>query len=332
MVSALRAPAPLAALLEDPSVTDVLVNGPDAVWVDGAGGLRRMALHLGDAAAVRALAQQLAAQAGRRLDDASPTVDAHLPGGVRMHAVVPPVAPAGPLISFRVFRREGLSLRELQAAGTVDAAGADLLRALVAARVNFLVSGATGAGKTTLLSALISLAPPVERLVVIEEAQEIITTHPHCVRLEARGANAEGRGLVTLTDLVRESLRMRPDRIVLGECRGPEVREVLTALNTGHEGSAATIHANSSQDVPARLAALGSLAGMDGRTVAVQAAAALGAAVHLARGRDGVRRVRSLAAFELAGSDLAAAPAVVFEPGGSRTGPGWEALSRRLGL
>ncbi|MDR2347887.1 MAG: TadA family conjugal transfer-associated ATPase [Bifidobacteriaceae bacterium] len=329
-MSRLQAPSALVALLEDPTVTDVLINGPDAVWVDGGAGMRRLALRLGDAAEVRALAQRLAAQAGRRLDDASPTVDAHLPGGVRMHAVVPPVAPLGPLISFRVFRREGLTLEELQARGAVDADGAALLSSLVAARVNFLISGATGVGKTTLLSALVSLAPPVERIVVIEEAQEIITAHPHCVRLEARGANAEGRGLVTLTDLVRESLRMRPDRIVLGECRGPEVREVLTALNTGHEGSAATIHANSSRDVPARLAALGSLAGMDGRTVAAQAAAAIDAVVHLVRGPDGARRVRTVAALRLAGTELVAAPAWSFGGADAGPGPAWGALSKSL--
>ncbi|MDR3360637.1 MAG: Flp pilus assembly complex ATPase component TadA, partial [Bifidobacteriaceae bacterium] len=178
MVSQLQAPPGLAALLADPEVTDVLVNGPDAVWVDGAAGMRRLALHLGDAAAIRRLAQRLAAQGGRRLDDASPTVDAHLPGGVRMHAVVPPVAPGGPLISFRIFQRSGMSLADLEAAGAVDRTGAELLTALVAARVNFLISGATGAGKTTFLSALISLVAPTERLVVIEEAQEIITAHP----------------------------------------------------------------------------------------------------------------------------------------------------------
>ncbi|MDR2380381.1 MAG: TadA family conjugal transfer-associated ATPase [Bifidobacteriaceae bacterium] len=329
-MSVLQVPVALSALLEDPQVTDVLVNGPDAVWVDGAGGMRRLALHLGDAAAVRALAQRLAAQAGRRLDDASPMVDAHLPGGIRMHAVVPPVAPGGPLISFRVFRREGMTLADLEAGGTVDSWGAQLLAGLVAARVNFVVSGATGAGKTTLLSALISLVGHDQRLVIIEEAQEIIASHPHCVRLEARGANAEGRGLVTLTDLVRESLRMRPDRIVLGECRGPEVREVLTALNTGHEGSAATIHANSCEDVPARLAALGSLAGLDQRTVAVQAAAALGAVVHLGRGPDGIRRVQAIAALQLAGSELSAVPAWSLGPGGAGPGPGWAALAQRL--
>ncbi|MDR1189333.1 MAG: TadA family conjugal transfer-associated ATPase, partial [Bifidobacteriaceae bacterium] len=286
----LAAPSALTALLEDPGVTDVLVNGPDSVWVDGVSGLRRAAVHLGDAAAVRSLAVRLAAQGGRRLDDAAPTVDVHLPGGVRMHAVVPPVAPGGPLISFRVFRRQALTLDDLAAHGTISAAGVAVLRSLVEARVNLIVSGATGAGKTTLLAALVSLVSSAERIVVIEEAQEIMTSHPHCVRLEARNANAEGTGLVTLTDLVRESLRMRPDRIVLGECRGPEVREVLTALNTGHEGSAATIHANSCRDVPARLAALGSLAGMDGRMVAVQAAAALAGVIHLARRPGGARR------------------------------------------
>ncbi|MDR2348241.1 MAG: TadA family conjugal transfer-associated ATPase [Bifidobacteriaceae bacterium] len=329
-MSVLAAPAALAGLLEQPGVTDVLVNGPEAVWVDGVGGLRRVAVHLGDATAVRSLAVRLAAQGGRRLDDAAPMVDVHLPGGVRMHAVVGPIAPGGPLISFRVFRRQALTLDDLAACGTVGPEGAEVLRALVGARVNLMVSGATGAGKTTLLSALVSLASPGERIVVIEEAQEIVTAHPHCVRLEARDANAEGSGLVTLTELVRESLRMRPDRIVLGECRGPEVREVLTALNTGHDGSAATIHANSCRDVPARLVALGSLAGLDGRTVAVQAAAALGAVVHLARDGAGARRVTELAAFELAGGELAARPALSFNPDGLVEGPGWARLGKRL--
>ncbi|MDR2374394.1 MAG: TadA family conjugal transfer-associated ATPase [Bifidobacteriaceae bacterium] len=326
----LAAPAALSALLTAPGVTDVLINGTEAVWVDGAGGLRRVAVHLGDQAAVRSLAVRLAAQGGRRLDDAVPTVDVHLPGSIRMHAVVPPVAPAGPLISFRIFRRQALTLADLTAHGTVSAAGAEALRALVGARVNLMVSGATGAGKTTLLAALVSLAAPTERVVVIEEAQEIVTSHPHCVRLEARNANAEGSGSVTLTDLVRESLRMRPDRIVLGECRGEEVREVLTALNTGHDGSAATIHANSCGDVPARLVALGSLAGLDGRTVAVQAAAALGAVVHLARAADGVRRVTELAAFELAGGELLARPALSFQGERLVEGEAWPALARRL--
>lgn len=326
----LAAPAALTALLSDPGVTDVLVNGPQSVWVDGVGGLRRAAVHLGDQAAVRSLAVRLAAQGGRRLDDAAPMVDVHLPGGVRMHAVVPPVAPGGPLISFRVFRRQALTLEDLAAQGTFCADGAAALRALVDGHVNLMVSGATGAGKTTLLAALVSLASPAERIVVIEEAQEIITGHPHCVRLEARNANAEGTGLVSLTDLVRESLRMRPDRIVLGECRGPEVREVLTALNTGHDGSAATIHANSCRDVPARLVALGSLAGLDGRTVAVQAAAALGAVVHLARRPDGRRVVAELAAFELVEGELVARTALLFGPSGLSRGPGWAALERRL--
>ncbi|MDR1442142.1 MAG: TadA family conjugal transfer-associated ATPase [Bifidobacteriaceae bacterium] len=330
MVTELLAPAALTALLEDPGVTDVLVNGPDAVWIDGAGGLRRVAVHLGDGAAVRSLAVRLAAQGGRRLDDSSPMVDVHLPGGVRMHAVVPPVAPGGPLISFRIFRRQALALDEMAAQGTVSAAGAAVLRALVEARTNLMVSGATGAGKTTLLSALVSLVSPVERIVVIEEAQEIITSHPHCVRLEARNSNAEGTGSVTLTDLVHESLRMRPDRIILGECRGREVREVLTALNTGHEGSAATIHANSCRDVPARLVALGSLAAMDGRTVAVQAAAALAGVIHLERAQGGPRRVAELAAFELIEGDLVARTALTFRPDGLTEGPGWPALERRL--
>jgi pilus assembly protein CpaF len=330
MVTGLAAPAALIALLTDPGVTDVLVNGPDAVWTDGVGGLRRVAVHLGDAVAVRSLAVRLAAQGGRRLDDSAPMVDVHLPGGVRMHAVVPPIAPGGPLISFRVFRRRALTLSDLVDQGTVSAGGAAVLRSLVAARINLMVSGATGAGKTTLLAALVSLASPAERIVVIEEAQEIVTSHPHCVRLEARNPNAEGAGLVSLADLVRQSLRMRPDRIVLGECRGAEVREVLTALNTGHNGSAATIHANSCRDVPARLVALGSLAGLDGPTVAVQAAAGLGAVVHLARVADGRRAVAELAAFELLGSALVTKTALALGESGLVEGPGWAILAKRL--
>jgi pilus assembly protein CpaF len=228
MVRELVGPAPLVALLRDPSITDVLVNGPHAVWVDGAAGLKRVALHLGDAAQIRALASRLAAQGGQRLDDAAPAADVHLPGGVRMHAVLPPVAPDGPLISLRVLRREAFTLADLVGRGTMPPDCANLIKALMAGRVNFLISGATGAGKTTLLSAILGLAGADERIVVIEEAAEISTQHPHWVRLEARGANAEGRGAFTLTELVRQSLRMRPDRIVVGECRGAEVRELLT--------------------------------------------------------------------------------------------------------
>lgn len=326
-MSALAAPAALVQLLDQPGVSDVLVNGPGVVWVDGSNGLRRVALHLGDAAQLRGLATRLAAQGGQRLDDSCPAVDVHLPGGLRLHAVLPPVAPDGPLLSFRVLRRRAFDLDQLVACGTIPAAAAPLVTDLIQGRINFLVSGATGAGKTTLLAALLGMVGPAERIVLIEEASEIATSHPHCVRLEAKAANAEGRGAFTLTDLVRQALRMRPDRIVVGECRGAEVRELLTALNTGHQGSCGTIHANSPADVPARLAALGSLAGMDQITVATQAAAALTAVLHVARQpHSSNRRLTEVAALHLDGSGLVAVPALRLTTSAVARGPGWDCL------
>ncbi|MCL2788631.1 MAG: TadA family conjugal transfer-associated ATPase [Micrococcales bacterium] len=319
----------LLALLADPEITDVLVNGPSGVWADGPQGLRKVAISLGGAPAIRALACQLASLGGQRLDDASPAADVRLPGGVRMHAILAPIARGGPFISLRSLRRDAFSLDELVECGTIPPPWAGLVESLVRARVNFLISGATGAGKTTLLSALLGLASPDERIVCIEEAAEISTPHPHVLSLEARHANAEGRGEITLTDLVRHALRMRPDRIVLGECRGAEVREVLTALNTGHEGSAATIHANAAADVPARLAALGALAGMDARAVATQTVSALSAVLHVERARDrpGARRLTHIAAIVPRGDDVAVEPALTWTASEERRGPGWARLA-----
>jgi len=326
-VSVLAAPAALVQLLDKPGVSDVLVNGPGAVWVDGSDGLRRVALHLGDAAQLRGLATRLAAQGGQRLDDACPAVDVHLPGGLRLHAVLPPVAPDGPLLSFRVLRRRAFDMDQLVAGGTIPAVAAPMVTDLIQSRINFLVSGATGAGKTTLLAALLGLVGATERIVLIEEACEITTNHPHCIRLEAKAANAEGCGAFSLTDLVRQALRMRPNRIVVGECRGAEVRELLTALNTGHQGSCGTIHANSPADLPARLAALGSLAGMDQVTVATQAAAALTAVLHVARDRHSPnRRLVEVAALRLEGQSLVAVPALRLTPNAVERGPAWDAL------
>lgn len=328
-MSLLAAPAPLANLLSQAGISDVLVNGPGAVWVDGRAGLRRLALDLGDAVALRSLATRLVAQGGGRLDEACPAADVQLPGGVRLHAVLPPVAPDGPLLSFRVLRRRALSLEQLVDGGTIPQAGAEVVRGLIQGRANFLVSGATGAGKTTLLAALLGLVSPDERIVLIEEASEITATHPHCVRLEAKVANAEGRGAFTLTALVRHALRMRPDRIVVGECRGAEVRELLTALNTGHEGSCGTIHANSPADVPARLVALGSLAGMDPLNVATQAAAALSLVLHVARERSGaLRQLTQIATLSLTGGELVATTALDLTAEGIRHGPGWPVLAK----
>lgn len=274
---------PLQALLDAPDVTDVLVNGPDDVWVDRGAGLERVPVNLGTATGVRGLAVRLAALGGQRLDDACPTVDARLPDGTRLHAVLEPLAEAGAVISLRVLRTRAFTLDELVAAGALPSQWAGLLRALVLRRANVLISGGTGTGKTTLLAALLSLVPDDERVVTVEEARELRPTHPHVVHLAARRANVEGAGVVDLADLVRNALRMRPDRIVLGECRGAEVREVLMAMNTGHDGGFATLHANAVAVVPARLEALAGLAGMTREAVAAQAAGALDVVLHLRR-------------------------------------------------
>jgi pilus assembly protein CpaF len=282
---------PLQSLLADPAVTDVLVNGPDEVWADRGQGLERLPLRFPDEAAVRRLAVRLAAPTGRRLDDAQPWVDARLSDGVRLHAVLPPVSPRGTCLSLRVPRRRVFALAELVEAGSLTPDGLALLARLVEARTAFLISGGTGTGKTTLLSALLSLVPADERLLLVEDAGELSPEHPHVVRLEARPANVEGAGEVTLRDLVRQALRMRPDRVVVGEVRGAEVVDLLAALNTGHEGGCGTLHANSAVDVPARLEALAAVAGLDRAALHSQLASGLRVAVHLVRGREGVRRV-----------------------------------------
>lgn len=229
---------PLEPLLADAEVTDVLVAAPDRVWVDRGGGLELTGVTFADAGAVRRLAQRLAAVAGRRLDDARPWVDARMPDGTRLHAVLPPVSVGSACLSLRVVRPRAFTLEELVAAGTLPPGGQRLLRDMVEARLSFLVSGGTGTGKTTLLSALLGLVGPGERIVLAEDSAELRPDHPHVVRLETRPANQEGAGLVTLADLVRQALRMRPDRLVVGEVRGAEVADLLAALNTGHEGAA----------------------------------------------------------------------------------------------
>ena len=282
---------PLAPLLADPRVTDVLVNGPDEVWVDRGEGLERTGIRFADDAAVRRLAVRLVAPTGRRLDDAQPWVDARLADGVRLHALLAPLAVAGTCLALRVPRRRAFTLDELVAAGSVPEEGAALLGRLVRSRQPFLVTGGTGTGKTTLLSALLSLAGP-ERLVLVEDAGELLPAAEHVLRLEARPANVEGAGEVTLRDLVRNALRLRPDRLVVGEVRGAEVVDLLAALNTGHEGGCGTLHANGAEDVPARLEALAALAGLGREALHSQLAAALRVVVHLVR--DPTRRVAEI--------------------------------------
>jgi pilus assembly protein CpaF len=312
---------PLEPLLADPAVTDVLVNGPRDVWVDRGAGLERVDVRFPDEAAVRRLAARLAAPTGRRLDDAQPWVDARLPGGVRLHAVLPPLSPTGTLLSLRVARTTVLSVEELLATGTVPADGAALLRALVASRVAFLVTGGTGTGKTTLLTALLSLADCRERLLLVEDVGELAPAHPHVVRLEARPPNVEGAGEVALRDLVRQALRMRPDRLVVGEVRGAEVVDLLAALNTGHEGGCGTLHANSSTDVPARLEALAAVAGLGRDALHSQLASGLRVVVHLAR-VGSRRRVAEIAVLARAGQHVEALTAWAWDGRSAAGEPG----------
>nr|WP_090346588.1 TadA family conjugal transfer-associated ATPase [Mycolicibacterium malmesburyense]CRL79206.1 helicase/secretion ATPase [Mycolicibacterium malmesburyense] len=291
----------LEPLLSACDTTDVLVNAPDAVWVDDGNGLRRTGVRFPDEGSVRRLAQRLALAAGRRLDEAQPWVDGQLAGlgtgqfTVRLHAVLPPVAAAGTCLSLRVLRPATQDLASLTASGAIERDAADLLRGVIRARLAFLVSGGTGAGKTTMLAALLGAIPATERIVCVEDASELAPPHPHLVKLVARCANVEGAGEVTMRDLVRQALRMRPDRIVVGEVRGAEVVDLLAALNTGHDGGAGTVHANSPGEVPARLEALAALGGLDRAALHSQLAAAVQAVIHVHRDREGTRRLSEIA-------------------------------------
>jgi pilus assembly protein CpaF len=322
---------PLEPLLRLPDVTDVLVNGPDAVYVDRGSGLERTEVTFTDDAAVRRLAQRLAAAGGRRLDDSVPHVDVRLADGTRFHAVLAPLARPGTVLSLRVPHQRVLSLDELVAAGTVNDQGARLLRSLVSRRLAFLVSGGTGSGKTTLLNSLLSLVPSDERLVLVEDASELRPDHPHVVGLEARPPNIEGAGEVTLRTLVRQALRMRPDRLVVGEVRGAEVVELMAALNTGHEGGCGTIHANSARDVPARVEALALAAGLGREAAHSQLLAGLDAVLHLGRDHDGHRVLREVVVPSRRTDGLAdLLTAVSFRDGEAVTGPGEADLVARL--
>ncbi|MFL6137711.1 MAG: TadA family conjugal transfer-associated ATPase [Frankiaceae bacterium] len=319
LVDELVGAGPLTPLLATPGVTDVLVNGPAEVWCDSGDGLRLTGVRFPDEAAVRRLAERLAAQAGRRLDDAVPFADVRLPGGARLHAVLPPVSVGGTLLSLRVPRQGGMALEEMVASGSLPPATADLLRAVVAARLAFLVTGGTGSGKTTMLAALLGAADPRERVVVVEETPELWPRLPHVVHLQARGANAEGAGAVPPAALVRQTLRMRPDRLVVGEVRGDEVVDLLRALNSGHDGGCGTLHANSGGDVPARVEALAVGAGLDRIAAHSLLAAAVQLVVHLVRGPDGVRRVAEVAVLRRAPDGTVRAepawPEATAEPG-----------------
>lgn len=287
----------LEPLLRLPGVTDVLVNGPGPVWIDRGRGLERTDLVMDSEDEVRRLALRLAARVGRRLDDSAPYVDARLPDGTRVHAVLGSVADPGTCISLRIPSRRRFALADLVDRGALPASGVAVMEGLVAHRLAFLVSGGTGSGKTTVLGTLLGLVPADQRIVVVEDSRELDPPHPHVVRLEGRPANAEGSGALGLATLVRQALRMRPDRVVVGEVRGAELCDLLAALNTGHEGGCGTVHANSAADVPARLEALAALGGLDRAATRAQALSALDAVVHLRRDAQGRRRIAQIGMF-----------------------------------
>jgi pilus assembly protein CpaF len=299
----------LEPLLCADGTTDVLVTAPDAIWIDDGNGLRRTPIRFTDEAAVRRLAQRLALSAGRRLDEAQPWVDGQLTGlgtgqfSVRLHAVLPPIAAGGTCLSLRVLRPATQDLPALTRSGTVAPEAAALLDDIIGARLAFLISGGTGAGKTTLLSAVLGAVAADERIVCVEDAAELAPAHPHLVKLVARCANVEGVGEVAVRDLVRQALRMRPDRIVVGEVRGAEVVDLLAALNTGHDGGAGTVHANNPAEVPARLEALAALGGLDRAALHSQLAAAVQVILHVSRNRTGVRRLSEIGVLQRGDDD-----------------------------
>ena len=312
---------PLADLLADPATTDVVVNGPDDVRVDRGSGWQDAGVRFADEAAVQRLARRLATAAGRRLDDAHPHVDARLSDGTRLHAVLAPVAASGTCLSLRVLRPVRHDLAALERSGGLPGFCGATLAAILRARLAFLVSGGTGCGKTTLLSALLAAISPDERLVTVEDAEELAPPHPHLVRMVARPANVEGAGAISLRDLVRQALRMRPDRIVVGEVRGAEVVDLLAALNTGHDGGAGTVHANTAADVPVRLEALAALGGVGRDALHAQLSGAVQVILHVHRGPQG-RVLREVAALSRAEDgrtrvDAALVNGVVIEPGAS---------------
>ena len=324
----------LAPLLRLPGITDILVNST-RVWVDCGQGVEPIDDGFSSEEEVRALAITMAAICGKRLDDAMPIVDGILPMGVRVHAVIPPLSGEGTIISLRIPARGGLTLEQMRKGASIDDTTHQILSRMLDVRCNVLISGATGSGKTTLLSALLSSISVNERLICIEEISELHPAHPHVVHLQARQANTQGRGEVSLSELVRAAMRMRPDRIILGECRGGEVRDIMSALNTGHRGSFATIHANTPAEVPARLSALGALAGMSAEATHVQAHAAFDLVVHMERsvgsyGNTG-RRVAQIGVFGLERGELTCSCAYrIDRRGRGSTGPAWEELRRVL--
>lgn len=287
---------PLEPLLADPSVSDILVNGPEHIYVERAGKLQRTAIRFHDDAHLLNIIDRIVSKVGRRIDESIPMVDARLHDGSRVNAIIPPLAIDGPVLSIRRFRKDALRMDDLVRFGSLNSTLIELLRSIVLGRLNVMISGGTGSGKTTLLNAMSAFIPERERIITIEDSAELQLQQPHVVRLETRQVNVEGRGQITQRDLVRNSLRMRPDRIVVGEVRGAEALDMLQAMNTGHDGSLTTIHANSSRDALSRVETMVAMTGIQFPITALrtQIASAIDVLIHMERQEDGCRRITSV--------------------------------------
>jgi pilus assembly protein CpaF len=297
---------PLERLLADDSVTEIMVNGPHDVWLERNGRLQKTAVRFSDESHLRRVISKMVAEVGRRIDEGSPMVDARMPDGSRINAVIPPLSLSGSLLTIRKFGRERLGMEDLTRLGTLTTETAELLEGCVEAKLNVLISGGTGSGKTTLLNVLSTAIPDSERIVTIEDAAELRLAQRHVLRLECRPSNIEEGGEVTIRDLVRNSLRMRPDRIIVGEVRGAEALDMLQALNTGHDGSLSTIHANSTRDALARVETMVLMAGYDLplRAVRQQVTSALDLIIQLERMHDGSRKVTAITEVQRMESDV----------------------------
>ena len=297
---------PLEKLLADPDVTEIMVNGPFDVWIERGGRLHATPIRFNDESHLRRIINKIVARVGRRIDEASPMVDARLPDGSRVHAIIPPLSLSGPLLTVRKFTKNRLDLADFEQLGTLTAEAIEFLNRCVKAELNILVSGGTGSGKTTLLNAMSTAIPDDERIVTIEDAAELRLNQRHVLRLESRPTNIEGEGEIAIRELVRNALRMRPDRIIVGEVRGAEALDMLQAMNTGHDGSLTTLHANTPRDALARVETMVLMAGFDlpVRAIRQQVASALDLIVHIERLQDGVRRVTAITEVQRMESDV----------------------------
>jgi pilus assembly protein CpaF len=297
---------PLERLLQDDSVTEIMVNGPYDVWIERQGRLFETNVRFNDDSHLRRIINKIVAEVGRRIDESSPLVDARLPDGSRVNAIIPPLSLSGPLVTIRKFSKKRLDMTDMIRLGTLNTDTVDFLSRCIEAELNVLVSGGTGTGKTTLLNALSAAIPDRDRIVTIEDAAELRLNQRHVLRLEARPRNIAGEGEIPIRTLVRNALRMRPDRIIVGEVRGAEALDMLQAMNTGHDGSLSTVHANSARDALARLETMVLMAGYDlpVRAIRQQISSALELIIHLERLQDGSRRVTSVSEVQRMESDM----------------------------